>query len=109
MNTNSKRWTLGILGVWLLVAAFLDMGTTANLWNNVIVGGLVALVSLMGREKGGWDWAAGLVALWLIVAGFIPAFLSGPGLIWNNLIVGALIATAGFFASSRQTRRPATG
>jgi hypothetical protein len=98
---KAKRWTLGLLGIWLIVAAFLGFGTTAHLWNDVIVGALVALVSLTG-ERGAWAWLAGIAGIWMIVAGFIPAFLAGAGLIWNNLIVGALIGVAGLALGSQQ-------
>jgi hypothetical protein len=100
---KAKRWTLGLLGIWLIVAAFLGFGTTAHLWNDVIVGALVALVSLTG-ERGAWAWLAGIAGIWMIVAGFIPAFLAGAGLIWNNLIAGGLIAVAGFSLSGQQVQ-----
>lgn len=101
---QTKRWILSILGAWLIVAAFLALGATGNLWNNVIVGAVVALVSLTG-ERGAWAWVAGLVGIWTVVAGFIPALVTGAGLIWNNLIVGILILVAAFaLGSQRETR-----
>lgn len=97
---TAKRWTLGLLGIWLILAAFLGFGTTGHLWNDVIVGALVALVSLSG-ERGTWAWIAGVAGIWMIVAGFIPALVAGAGLIWNNLIVGGLIVIAGFSLSGQ--------
>lgn len=100
---EAKRWILGILGVWLILAAFLAFGATGNLWNNVLVGAVVALVSLTG-ERSPWGWVAGVVGLWTIVAGFIPALVTGAGLIWNNLIVGVLVLIAAFaLGTQRET------
>lgn len=98
---QAKRWILGILGFWLILAAFLTLGSTGHLWNDVIVGAVIALVSLTVGERGGWSWLAGLAGVWLIVAGFIPALVAGTGLIWNNLIVGVLVAVAGLALGSQ--------
>jgi SPW repeat. len=109
---QAKRWTLGILGLWIILAAFLTLGTSGHLWNDVIVGALVAVVSLSVGERGAWSWFAALVGVWLIVAGFIPALVTGAGLIWNNVIVGAIVATTGLALGSQkepQAKRGAAG
>jgi hypothetical protein len=98
---QAKRWTLGILGLWFIVAAFLSLGTTGHLWNDVVVGAVVALVSLTG-ERSTWAWVAAVAGVWMIVAAFISPLLAGAGLIWNNLIVGALIGVAGLALGSQQ-------
>jgi hypothetical protein len=38
----------GILGLWLVVAAFLNFGASVNLWNYLIVGVLVAIFGFWG-------------------------------------------------------------
>jgi uncharacterized BrkB/YihY/UPF0761 family membrane protein len=106
---QAKRWTLGILGLWLILAAFLTLGSTGHLWNDVIVGAVVALTSLTVGERGGWSWLAGLAGVWLIVAGFIPVLVTGTGLIWNNLIVGALVTTAGLAVGGQRNTSTRTG
>jgi hypothetical protein len=40
----------GILGLWLILVAFLKFGTTANLWNYLIVGVLVAIFGFWGAS-----------------------------------------------------------
>lgn len=100
-----KAWTTGILGLWLLAAAFLPLGQTGNLWNDLVVGVIVAIAGFaMARQTPWQGWVAGLLGLWTIIAAFIPGLLSGPGLLWNNVIVGAAIALAGFTALGASKR-----
>jgi len=97
-----KTWTLGIVGLWLVLAAFLGFTQQGNLWNNLIVG-LIAIVAAFGMvsTKPGQAWTAGVLGAWLVVAAFIPAVVSGPGLLWNNVIVGTVIALSGFMAMQK--------
>jgi len=38
----------GILGLWLVVSAFLNFSGSVNLWNYLIVGALVAIFGFWG-------------------------------------------------------------
>ena len=38
----------GVLGLWLLVSAFLKLSATANLWNYLIVGLAVTVLGFWG-------------------------------------------------------------
>lgn len=105
-----KGWTNGVLGLWLLLAAFLGMGPKGNFWNDLIVGIIVAIVGFgMVQGKPWQGWTAGIFGLWLIVAAFIPGFLSSAGLIWNNIIVGLIVAIAGFAALKSEKIDSMTG
>ncbi|GMR14320.1 MAG: hypothetical protein BMS9Abin29_2569 [Gemmatimonadota bacterium] len=96
---NWKAWTVGILGLWLALAGFLALGQSGNLWDDVIVGTVVAVVGFMMIGETPWQgWLSGLLGLWVIIAAFIPTLLAGSGLVWNNLLAGFLIAAAGFAA-----------
>ncbi len=96
-----QAWTNGVLGIWLIIAAFLPMPATGNMWNNLIVGIIVAVAGFGMISKKSWQgWLAGIMGLWLIVAAFIPALQMHSGNLWNDLISGILIATAGFAALS---------
>lgn len=88
-----KRWIIGILGVWLIVAVFLTLGETAYVWSNVIAGAVIAVVGLVG-ERGPWAWASTVLGVWTFVAAFIPPLITGTGLLWNSIIVGALVLVA---------------
>ncbi len=94
-----QAWTNGILGIWLVIAAFLPMSATANLWDNLIVGIVVGIAGLtMVKEKPWQGWLAGIMGLWLIVAAFIPALQLHTGNLWNDLISGVVVMVAGFGA-----------
>lgn len=101
-----QAWTNGLLGLWLFIAAFLPFSTMGNLWDNLIVGVIVAIAGYtMAKEKSWQGWIAGLLGVWLIIAAFIPELLSHTGNMWNAIIVGILLMIAGFNAlqSSHQT------
>jgi len=94
-----QAWVNGILGLWLIVAAFLGFGATANLWNDLIVGLVVAIVSLTILKEKPWQaWLALILGVWMIIAAFIPSLVSGSGYIYNDVISGLIIAIAGFAA-----------
>ena len=41
-----------IVGIWLIIAAFLKLSATANLWNYLIMGAIVLVLSLwVGMER----------------------------------------------------------
>jgi len=94
-----QAWTTGILGVWLFIAAFLNFSPAVNLWDNLIVGIIVAIAGFaMVKAKSWQGWTAGIVGLWLIVAAFIPSLQAHTGNLWNDLIVGVIFMIAGFAA-----------
>ncbi len=97
--TNAEAWTNGVLGTWLFIAAFLNFGATGNMWDNLIVGIIVAIVGFaMIKEKAWQGWTAGIMGLWLIIAAFIPALQLTTGNMWNDAISGIIIAIAGYGA-----------
>jgi hypothetical protein len=96
---KGKGWTIGILGVWLALAGFLGFNQMGNLWDDLTVGALVAVVGFWIVEDRPWQgWLSGLLGLWMIISAFIPTLLTGTGALWNNLLSGLLIAVAGFAA-----------
>lgn len=96
-----QSWTNGLLGVWLALAAFLDFTPSGNLWNDLIVGLAVVLVSItILKEKPWQSWSALIVGAWMIAAAFIPSLVTGTGYIYNDLTSGLIIAIVGFAAYS---------
>ena len=99
MSNNLKAWINGILGTWLIVAAFLNFIPVGNMWDNLIVGIIVAIVGFMMVKDKAWQgWTSGILGVWLIIAAFIPALQQTTGNMWNDLIVGVIIAIAGYAA-----------
>jgi len=98
-----QAWTNVILGVWLVIAAFIPMSTTANLWDNLIVGIIVAVAGFaMAKVKAWQGWLAGIIGIWLVIAAFIPALLTHTGNMWNALIAGILLLVAGYGALKKE-------
>ena len=94
-----QAWVNGLLGVWVFIAAFLSFSSTGNLWNDLLVGIVAAIVGfLMVKEKPWQGWLTGLLGLWLIVAAFIPSLVTHTGNMFNGVIVGVLLMIGGFGA-----------
>lgn len=94
-----QAWVNGILGIWLVIAAFLNFAPTGNMWDNLIVGIIVGILGFtMVKVKPWQGWLAGIVGIWLIIAAFIPGLQAHTGNLWNDLISGILVIIAGFGA-----------
>ncbi len=94
-----QAWVNGLLGVWLFIAAFLNLGAKGNLWDDLIVGIIVAFVGyLMIKDKPWQAWLSIIVGIWLIIAAFIPSLVVGAGNMWNLIISGVLVMIGGFGA-----------
>lgn len=94
-----QGWVNGILGLWLIVAAFLNFSPKGNLWDNLIVGIIVAVLGFWIVKPKPWQgWLAGIVGILLIIAAFIPSLQVHSANLWVDLIAGILVAIAGFGA-----------
>ena len=86
-----------IIGLWLIVAAFMGFGPTANLWDNLLVGFTVLSVSFAAIKNKPWQsWLALVLAAWMIASAFVPTLVGGAGYIYNDFISGIIIAVTGF-------------
>lgn len=126
--TESGKWIsaiVALLGLWMVVQAFLLDPIAGNFWSDVIVG--LALVALGGynfyrraNERLGSVGVGAFVALlglWLIVTPFILGSTEGTAAVemdlelWNDVIVGALVFLMGAYSAyqARETdvARPA--
>ena len=94
-----QGWTTGILGIWIFIAAFLNFTPTANLWDNLIVGIIVAIAGfLMIKQKPWQGWLASIAGVWLLIAAFIPSLQAHTANMWNDAIIGIIFMIAGFAA-----------
>ncbi|WP_101295524.1 SPW repeat domain-containing protein [Halegenticoccus soli] len=106
--TETTKWLSAanaLLGLWLIVAPFIYSTTSAGLWNDVIVGALVASIgaynyylTTKGKEVSATGAGANtLLGLWMIAAPFVLG-VSGAAF-WSDLAVGVLVASfAGYNA-----------
>ncbi len=94
-----KSWVNGILGTWLVIAAFLNFNPTGNMWDNLIVGLIVAIVGFMMIKEKSWQgWTSGIIGVWVFISAFIPSLQLHNANMWNDLLSGILIAIAGYGA-----------
>ena len=94
-----QAWTNGIIGLWLFIAAFLNFSSSGNMWDDLIVGVITAVVGFsMAKVKPWQGWLTGLVGLWLLISLFVPSLLNGLGNEWNAIISGILLMVGGFGA-----------
>jgi hypothetical protein len=99
--TRTTKWLSAAnatLGLWLIVAPFVLATSTAGMWNDVVIGLVIATVgtynyylTTQGKEVS--RSAAGLNALaglWMIVAPFVLGGIGGAAL-WSDVTVGLLV------------------
>jgi hypothetical protein len=95
----TRGWIAGILGLWLVIAAFLALDVHTQETDDLIVGLIVAIIGLtMFRNSRILGWSILLLGIWVFIAAFFPSLVEGSGLFWNNILIGGLIALAGFTA-----------
>jgi len=86
-----QDWTIGILGLWLMLSAFLQFDSKENLCNNMLVGCLVSLVNFSSKKQPEWQsWIYLLIGLWIMMAALTPSLKVDQGYILNNLISGSV-------------------
>ena len=101
-----QAWTNGILGIWVVIAAFLNFTPSMNVWNDLVIGIVVAYVGYTIVKVKSWQgWLGVIMGLWLVVSVFFPTLLSGAGYLWNDLLSGILIMIAGFGALKNDTAK----
>ncbi len=98
-----QSWTNAILGIWLTSAAFLGLDPVLSIWNDLIVGVVVAISSLTIMKERQWQgWLAMVFGAWMIIAVFIRPLTGGIGYVYNDLISGLIITIAGFASMGRR-------
>ena len=87
-----KSETIGLLGVWLLVAPFVLASSTAHVFNNWLVGLIVTDVALAMSSWKSWERPIATAAgIWLFICGFVPSMLQGRALVQNDLVLGVVL------------------
>lgn len=99
----------GLLGVWLVAAPFVLGAPLVDQWNDVAVGGVIAILAgcnhshdrIHGTPSRGISGAHVVLGGWLLFAPFVSGVTGA--LLWNDVGVGVLVsAFAGYnaYASS---------
>lgn len=105
-------WANFILGVWLVIAPFalVYRGISAALWDNVIVGIIIAVLAAwraLGKESVGMtvtSWAVAVLGLWTLSAPFALRYQSNAHAMWNDVIVGIVLAIIATYRALDRSR-----
>lgn len=122
------KWLSGIialLGLWMLLQAFLFDIVASQFWNDAIVGALLLVVGGYNYSRRGSDQigsvgaaaVAALLGLWLVAAPFLFGADAGATeavndlAFWNDIIVGLLAFGVGAFSAyaARDQKQEASG
>jgi hypothetical protein len=94
-----QAWIIGLLGLWLIAAAFLKFDSAVNLWNNLLVGLIVGILGYTIIKQKIWQsWTCMVLGVWMIIAAFVPSLTIDKGYLWNDIISGIIITIGGFGA-----------
>jgi SPW repeat len=93
-------WVNFILGLWVIAAAFAFLygGASLALWDNVIVGIIIAILAAwraLAAENSRMavtSWITALLGVWTLAAPFALRYSSTANAMWNNVVVGIVIA-----------------
>lgn len=104
-----------VLGVWLIVAPLaLGYGETAPIWNDILVGIVVAIVAGLNLANpirhSSLSWANVILGIWLLLAPFVLRYgedyiVSGINRpLWNDVALGILIVVLGWLSATLTTK-----
>lgn len=99
---GARRWlsaVVALVGLWIAASPFLYGDTTIARWNNLAVGGAIALLGAYNfyrasegqRLHEGIAGIAALLGVWSIVAPVMLGFES-RGLFWSTIVSGLIVA-----------------
>jgi hypothetical protein len=103
---STARWTTTVVGLWIVLSAFLGLGDQGYFWNDVLAGAIGVGSGLALTRDSTWEgWTVAVLGLWMAIASIIPALHAGAGVYWNNILVGAAVAVLGL-VPTRGAGRP---
>lgn len=88
-NYNGARIANALLGLWLLISAFIWSHSVAQMTNTWILGVAMGLVAVIGLSVRQIRFVNTVLAAWLFVSAFVLPTMS-VGTAWNNAIVAVV-------------------
>jgi hypothetical protein len=105
-----QDWVNLVLGLWLILSPWLlgYSSAPAAMWNAVIIGVVVGLMSFLHLRGGPlWEeWANVVLGIWLILSPWILGFSGMTSAMWNAVIVGILVGVLAL-SEARETPKAA--
>src|SRR5215813_8489982 len=104
---KSRGIIIGLLGIWLIIAAVWRFVPVLQVWSNLMTGVVTGILgfSFVGSRPA-HGWVAGIAGLWTIVSAFIPGLHAGNGILINNIITGLVLMVTGFTVPSTPRAEP---
>lgn len=113
-----RKWlgaVVALVGLWIAASPFVYGTAAIPRWNNLAVGGAIALLAAYNayRMYGGYPGHLGLssivavLGLWSIVAPFLLAF-GERGIVWSTVASGIAVAALSAYAVYESRRAAAT-
>jgi hypothetical protein len=98
-----------IVGVYLLISAWIGALTAGTRANGIIFGIIVAILAALrfSKSTGVWaSWLNALIGIWLIISPWVYG-TAGQGWMWNSIVVGIIMFVLGVWAA--MSGRESTG
>jgi hypothetical protein len=93
MGKRGPIYASSVLGLWLIVTAFLWPHSSGMTINTVLMGIIVIVSSLLSLRLPVLRYVTGAAGVWVAASLFAWPDYSPPT-VWNNVLVGAAIALA---------------
>lgn len=97
---NAARWVNVLVGIWLVVTAFLWEHTEAQFTNAWVVGLLSVGFALIAMSVTWVRYLEALLALWLFVSSW-TLDTGAPATLWNNVLVSIAMLFLSLIAGPR--------
>ncbi len=97
---KALSWINCLLGLWLIVSAFiLSTGATAIMTEEIVLGIIIAVLayaSALVRPSSILSWIVALAGLWTLAAPFVIDYAARSASRGNDMIVGVIVLVLGF-------------
>ena len=94
-----KSVTIGLLGLWLILAPFVLTSSTSHVYSYWFVGLIVTDVALAMSSQRLWERPlATALGMWLFICGFVPSMLVGRAVVINGIAVGVVLIVSATLA-----------
>src|ERR1041385_1697768 len=95
-TTAGASWLNILLGIWVIISPFAVQFAQlpAAMWNNVIVGIVIAILAIIRTStprQAGWSWVNVILGIWMIISPFALGVMT-TAIVSNNIILGIVIA-----------------
>lgn len=97
------RWANFLIGIWLIVSAFVWPHTASAQANTWILGVLIAIASIWAMYTPSIRFLNTLFAIWLFFATLVIRHAE-PATLWNNLIAAVIVFILSLIPSHAATR-----